>query len=83
MVVGTLGFIVGFKDSATPEEIQRYKSDISKNGGSIEVDNFGDILKAFTAAIPAEYLQNLQAQSLQGDSPIAYIEPDGIVTTQN
>ncbi|TFK29539.1 hypothetical protein FA15DRAFT_664086 [Coprinopsis marcescibilis] len=77
-------YIIGFKDSATEADIERYAKDLNSNGGSVTNEFYknGGILKAFAGHVPASFLSSLQAQSLQSDSIIDYIEPDGIVTTQ-
>ncbi|KAH6910729.1 hypothetical protein BKA70DRAFT_1271367 [Coprinopsis sp. MPI-PUGE-AT-0042] len=83
-------FIVVFKKDVTPEQIDEF---ISKNGGSgcnsltqdggIKVTNSwykpgeGGILNGFAAELHPGF-----ASSLEADSLIDYIEPDGIVTTQ-
>ncbi|KAJ3517215.1 hypothetical protein NLJ89_g656 [Agrocybe chaxingu] len=68
-------YIVVFKDSATPQQIDEYVKEVSKNGG--EVTYRYDILNGFAAAIPDHFLASLQASAI-----IHYIEPDSVVTTQ-
>ncbi|KAJ3484721.1 hypothetical protein NLI96_g5450 [Meripilus lineatus] len=69
-------YIVVFKDSATPEQIEQYANDVHKNGGAV-LNRYDSVLKGFAATIPQSFLQ-----SLQGSDLIDYVEPDGVVTTQ-
>ncbi|THH27850.1 hypothetical protein EUX98_g6342 [Antrodiella citrinella] len=72
-------YIIMFKDSATPEQIQKYAQDVSSNGGAVH-QVYDASIKGFSASIPDAYFQQLQSSLT--DSPIAVIEPDGVVTTQ-
>ncbi|KAI0075459.1 hypothetical protein K474DRAFT_1387946 [Panus rudis PR-1116 ss-1] len=74
-------YIVVFKDSASPEAIEKYAQEVGSAGGNVTA-RYDSALKGFAATIPDSYLQSLQAQSQLADSPIQLIEPDGIVTTQ-
>ncbi|KAI0341910.1 hypothetical protein BDW22DRAFT_1429429 [Trametopsis cervina] len=72
-------YIVVFKNSATPEEINKYAEDVNQNGGSVK-NVWHSGLKGFSAEITPEYFTSLQ--SLTGNGPIDYIEEDSVVTTQ-
>ncbi|KDQ57619.1 hypothetical protein JAAARDRAFT_35312 [Jaapia argillacea MUCL 33604] len=69
-------YIVVFKESTTPEQINKYADEVSSNGGQVS-QRYDSVLKGFSATIPDAFLQQLQ-----GSDVIDYIEPDGIVTTQ-
>jgi len=73
-------YIVIFKDSATPEQIQQYVDGVQKSDGGNVIHRYDSILKGFAATIPPSFLASLQS-NLQ-DSPIDYIEEDSTVTTQ-
>ncbi|KAI0812720.1 hypothetical protein BC629DRAFT_1589446 [Irpex lacteus] len=72
-------YIVVFKKDASPDQIEKYASDVNSNGGKVK-DVWTSGLKGFSAEIPSFFLTNLQ--SLTGDGPIDYIEEDSVVTTQ-
>ncbi|KII92391.1 hypothetical protein PLICRDRAFT_37166 [Plicaturopsis crispa FD-325 SS-3] len=72
-------YIVVFKSTATPEQIEKYATEVSNSGGEV-TNRYDTVLKGFSAAIPDSYLTQLQ--SLQGGGVVDYIEPDGTVTTQ-
>ncbi|KAH8828430.1 protease propeptide/inhibitor [Flagelloscypha sp. PMI_526] len=74
-------YIVVFKKDATQERIDQYASSVESSGGTV-TNKYGTVLKGFAAQIPDSYLESLKSDSLQSDSPIDYIEPDGVVTTQ-
>ncbi|KAI0696719.1 protease propeptide/inhibitor [Cytidiella melzeri] len=72
-------YIVVFKNTATPDEINQYASEVNTNGGTVR-DVWTGGMKGFSAEIPHQYMATLQ--SLVDDGPIDYIEEDGVVTTQ-
>ncbi|GJE94489.1 hypothetical protein PsYK624_106590 [Phanerochaete sordida] len=74
-------YIVVFKKTATPDQINKYADDVNANGGQVK-DRWdtGSLLKGFSATIPDQFLTQLQ--SLAGDV-IDYIEPDSTVTIQS
>jgi len=69
-------YIVVFKDTATPAEVNQYANEVANNGGTV-FHRYDAVLNGFSAAIPDHFLSFLQASDI-----IEYIEPDGIVTTQ-
>jgi hypothetical protein len=73
-------YIVIFKETATPDDIQQYVDKIQNDGGGKVEHRYDSIMKGFSATIPSTYLSSLQS-NLQ-DSPIEYIEPDSVITTQ-
>jgi len=73
-------FIVVFKEGTTKEQIDGYVSQLKGSGGSVTnsyYDSEHSILNGFAAEIPQSFLSSLQQESV-----IDYIEPDGVVTTQ-
>lgn len=71
-------FIVVFKPEVTQDEITKYVDQVNTNGGEV-THRYDSVLNGFAATLTPESLQSFQ--SLTG-GVIAYIEPDGIVTTQ-
>jgi len=76
--------IIVFKESTTPKEIEQCVKQIEGNGGVIGHQYDPVVLKGFSATIPQDYLPVLQSMAslLDPNSPIDYIESDGVVTTQ-
>ncbi|KAF5323116.1 hypothetical protein D9611_009230 [Ephemerocybe angulata] len=72
-------FIVVFKKNVTSDQIEKYAQDVTNAGGEVKdrYDQGAGILNGFSATIPASF-----HASLQGDSLVDYIEPDGVVTIQ-
>ncbi|KAG6812601.1 hypothetical protein H0H92_001952 [Tricholoma furcatifolium] len=77
-------YIVVFKDTATKEQIDDYANNVNNNGVLLIHAMAHQKTKehGFAAQIPDTYFQSLQSQSLQSDSIIDYIEPDGVVSIQ-
>jgi len=80
-MAGDKKYIVIFKDSATPDDIQRYADGVQQDGGGEIVHRYDTILKGFAATMSESHLSSLQS-NLQS-SPIDYIEEDGVVTIQS
>ncbi|KAJ3790722.1 hypothetical protein GGU11DRAFT_861108 [Lentinula aff. detonsa] len=74
-------FIVTFKDSASKDEIQKFKDEVTSGGGELG-RTFDGLINGFSAKIQPETLQLFQQQASISDSVIENIEPDSIVTTQ-
>ncbi|KAF5320931.1 hypothetical protein D9619_001802 [Psilocybe cf. subviscida] len=70
-------YIVVFKDEATPQQVEQYVKDVNNNGGHVSQRYDGGILNGFAASIPDSFLSHLQSSDA-----VAYIELDGVVTTQ-
>ncbi|KAF8200831.1 hypothetical protein BJ912DRAFT_947342 [Pholiota molesta] len=60
-------YIVVFKDDATPEQVEQYAKDVTRNGGEI-FHRYSDVLNGFSAAIPDQFLSSLKESDI-----IAYI----------
>ncbi|EJD52668.1 hypothetical protein AURDEDRAFT_158401 [Auricularia subglabra TFB-10046 SS5] len=74
-------FIVVFKKTASPEQVEEYVNQVSSGGGEV-THRYDAVFKGFAAKLTNQQLQGFQANLAAGDSPIDYIEADGIVTTQ-
>jgi len=70
-------FIVTFKDSATPEQVDQFIRQAKDQGSQISTEYNNAIMKGFAGT-----LSPAQLQSFQGDDIIDYIEPDSVITTQ-
>ncbi|TFK64525.1 hypothetical protein BDN72DRAFT_846511 [Pluteus cervinus] len=74
-------YIVVFKKSATPDQIQEYVDSVNSNGGRVK-DIWTNPLKGFSAEIPDSFVQSLQAKAFSNEDIVDYIEEDQVVTTQ-
>ncbi|TIA72901.1 hypothetical protein E3P91_01753 [Wallemia ichthyophaga] len=71
-------YIVMFKETATDDEIHKYASQVESTGGKVTHPYTSNgIMKTFTGHIP----QNL-VSTLEGESPVEFVEKDSVVTTQ-
>ncbi|KAJ7102679.1 hypothetical protein C8R43DRAFT_1141155 [Mycena crocata] len=71
-------YIVVFKEGVTKDQIEKFKEEISQKGGNIEKEL--DNINGFSATIPEGFLSEFQSSA---NAVIDYIEPDGVVTTQD
>ncbi|KZV95114.1 hypothetical protein EXIGLDRAFT_735897 [Exidia glandulosa HHB12029] len=74
-------FIVVFKKSASAEQVEEYVNQVSSGGGEV-THRYDAVFKGFAAKLTDTQLQSFQANVAATDSPIDYIEADGVVTTQ-
>ncbi|KAJ3735680.1 hypothetical protein DFJ43DRAFT_1150912 [Lentinula guzmanii] len=65
-------FIITFKDSATKDEIQKFKDEVTSGGGELG-HTFDGLLNGFSAKIQPETLQLFQQQASISDSVIENI----------
>ncbi|KIM31245.1 hypothetical protein M408DRAFT_327525 [Serendipita vermifera MAFF 305830] len=82
-------YIVVFKKTASKKDIEKYMQDVHAAGGKVTHDytkaGGRPILNGFAAEDPSGYLKGLgDSLTASGfsNSPIEYIEPDGVATTQ-
>ncbi|KAH9978644.1 hypothetical protein BGW80DRAFT_1280186 [Lactifluus volemus] len=66
-------YIVVFKNTASPEVIEKQANEVNENGGVVTNKFSSNIMKGFTAEIPDTYLLTLQSGLQQGDNEISYI----------
>ncbi|PPQ65702.1 hypothetical protein CVT24_012120 [Panaeolus cyanescens] len=79
--MSTQKYIVVFKDDVTSEQIDEYVKQVDQTGGKVNSPYYkeGGILNGFAADITPSFLDSFQTSA---KDVIAYIEPDGVVTTQ-
>ncbi|KAE9411529.1 hypothetical protein BT96DRAFT_912075 [Gymnopus androsaceus JB14] len=73
-------YIISFKDTATPEQIQEFQNEVTSGGG--ELKHTFKLNPGFSAKIQPQTLQAFKEKASLSDSIIASIEEDGVVTTQ-
>jgi len=74
-------YIVVFKKDTTADQIKKYEDELTKAGGTLN-QKFDTLLKGFSATIPDKLLFLWESGLTGAGSPINYIEPDQVVTTQ-
>ncbi|KAF9071712.1 hypothetical protein BDP27DRAFT_1446192 [Rhodocollybia butyracea] len=74
------GYIVTFKDTASPEEIKKFKEE-RFTGGELG-HSYDGLISGFSAKIQPQTLQFFEQQKGLTGSVIANIEKDQTVTTQ-
>ncbi|TIA91572.1 hypothetical protein E3P99_00988 [Wallemia hederae] len=71
-------YIVVFKEDASDDDITKYASQVESSGGKITHPyQPSGIMKTFSGHIPNNFVT-----TLEGASPIEYVEKDKIMTTQ-
>ncbi|KAJ7084383.1 hypothetical protein B0H15DRAFT_393258 [Mycena belliarum] len=74
-------YIVVFKSTATKEEIDKFAETVNGDGGEV-THRYDTLMKGFAATLAPNTLASFNSNLQAADSPIDYIEPDGVVTTQ-
>ncbi|KAF7361909.1 Protease propeptide/inhibitor [Mycena venus] len=74
-------YIVVFKSTASQEDISKFKETVTSEGGEIG-QTFATTMKGFSATLSQKTLTQFNSLQEDPNSPIDYIEPDGVVTTQ-
>ncbi|KAJ3866583.1 hypothetical protein EV359DRAFT_79424 [Lentinula novae-zelandiae] len=74
-------YIVTFKDGVSKDEIQKFKDEVTSEGGEIG-HTYDGLISGFSAKIQPQTLQAFQQQASISDSVIETIEPDSTVTIQ-
>ncbi|KAK7057194.1 protease propeptide/inhibitor [Favolaschia claudopus] len=75
-------YIVVFKASASQDKINEFMSTVKDEGGEIGHTYDGTVMKGFSATLNEKTLTKFNSLQADADSPIDFIEPDGVVTTQ-
>ncbi|KAJ7783175.1 protease propeptide/inhibitor [Mycena metata] len=74
-------FIITFKSSATKEQIDEFAATVKSEGGEVG-HRYDTVMKGFSATLSEKTLTKFNSLQAEADSPIDFIEPDGVVTTQ-
>ncbi|KAJ4483437.1 hypothetical protein J3R30DRAFT_1780457 [Lentinula aciculospora] len=74
-------FVIIFKDGVSKDEIQKFKDDVTSEGGELG-DTYEGPISGFSANIQPQTLLDFLVQACEPDSVIKRIELKSVVTTQ-
>ncbi|KAJ7167372.1 protease propeptide/inhibitor [Mycena crocata] len=74
-------YIVVFKSTASEAAIDKFANTVNSDGGEV-THRYDTLLKGFAAILNKNTLAKFNSLQAESDSIIDYIEPDGVLTTQ-